>query len=168
MHFKMHLCAVRMRHCGWHRESNYKLPAKRALNSAVAPNFWPILLECVISTDFCMHRRLGTQQGNFWLRFLARFLEKLKPKLIPHYPITSMKLNVDDSIKDNFLSFRLLRNLEQHVLSFFSWTSFEASSRHTLHFSLDEKRRRKKSTQKFFDCNFMHLFFLSSLLFFFG
>lgn len=48
----------------------------------------------------------GTQQRNFWLRIhqiqILAFSEKLKPKLIPYYPITSMKLNVDDSIKDNF------------------------------------------------------------------
>lgn len=59
------------------------------------------------------------------VRVSKSFQERLKPKLISHYPITSMKLNVDDSIKDNFLSgwffFLFLHGwnisiVEQHVL----------------------------------------------------
>lgn len=113
--FKMHLCAVRLSIAGGMGQSNYNLRTC-SLAFSCCMQFFGLFHRCVISSRFlCMpHVRWteqtgffsgsGTQQGNALTSSLQKFPGKLKPKLIPYYPITSMKLNVDDSIKDNFLS----------------------------------------------------------------
>lgn len=139
-----------MWHCGWHRESNYRLLVKKNVHTqySCCTNIWPISTMRDSNKCFAcikLDRRysvLAHNKETSDFDFL-RFQEKLKPKLIPHYPITSMKLNVDDSIKDNFLSFRFLRNLEQHVLKTFFVNillSFKSA-----HFAFFTRRKKKKN-----------------------
>ena len=172
----MHLCWEQgKQHCGWH-ENLIINPKPKVQHSAVAQEKKFCLFRlsmrdfkqiswhasCALNRQVFGTHNKETSDFNStefkFVHFLLVFLENLKPKLIPYYPITSMKLNVDDSIKDNFLF------SSRNLLSLLFWLSWAACvkfswnillkvlSRHTLHLASYIDEWRSTSIQS--ECGF--------------